>query len=414
MEGDGWIETTIGDQATLQRGIDITKAEQNPGNIPVVSSGGISSYHDSSAVNGPGVVLGRKGVVGSVYFIESDYWPHDTTLWVKDFHGNDPRYVYYFFKSITPQIAGMDVGSANPTLNRNHVHPIKILWPKIDEQKIIAHILGTLDDKIELNRRMNETLEAMARATFKSWFVDFDPVRAKMDGRKPAGMEDTTAALFPDSLEDSELGLIPKGWRTGSVLEQADLLSGGTPKTSISNYWDGEIPWASAKDVSQCGETFLIATERTISAEGLENSSTKIIDPFSTVIVARGATTGRMTMFGDQIAMNQTCYALRSKNAVHFFLYCQARHIISGLVHSAHGSVFDTITTRTFETTSFLLPDEKLTFQFHERVEPIFERVLANLYESRRLATIRDTLLPKLLSGEIRVSEAEQTVAEVA
>ena len=308
----------------------------------------------------------------------------------------------------------LNVGAIFYSLNCRDIPKFEVPLPSLSEQKSIAHILGTLDDKIELNRRMNETLEAMARATFKSWFVDFDPVRAKMDGRKPSGMDDATAALFPDSFEDSELGLIPKGWRTGSVLEQADLLSGGTPKTSISNYWDGEIPWASAKDVSQCGETFLIATERTISAEGLENSSTKIIDPFSTVIVARGATTGRMTMFGDQIAMNQTCYALRSKNAVHFFLYCQARHIISGLVHSAHGSVFDTITTRTFETTSFLLPDEKLTFQFHESVEPIFERVLANLYESRRLATIRDTLLPKLLSGEIRVSEAEQTVAEVA
>ncbi|MBI5746036.1 MAG: restriction endonuclease subunit S [Nitrospirae bacterium] len=101
MAGE-WRDTTIGEQATLQRGIDITKAEQRSGNIPVISSGGISSYHDTAQVRGPGVVLGRKGVVGSVYYIESDYWPHDTTLWVKDFHGNEPRFVYYFFKQMAP------------------------------------------------------------------------------------------------------------------------------------------------------------------------------------------------------------------------------------------------------------------------------------------------------------------------
>lgn len=212
-----WFETTIGEQATLQRGIDITKAEQRPGKVPVVSSGGISSYHDTVQINAPGVILGRKGVVGSVYYITEDYWPHDTTLWVKDFHGNYPRFVYYFFKSIASTIATMDVGSANPTLNRNHVHPIKILWPPLDEQKAIAHILGTLDDKIELNREMNQTLEAMARAIFKSWFVDFDPVRAKMEGRQPAGMDAATAELFPDEFEESALGMIPKGWRIGNL-----------------------------------------------------------------------------------------------------------------------------------------------------------------------------------------------------
>ena len=150
-----WTETTIGQQATLQRGFDITKAQQRPGAIPVISSGGISSYHDQAMVNGPGVVLGRKGVVGSVYFISEDYWPHDTTLWVKDFHGNNQRFVYYFFKWFAPRLAGMDVGSANPTLNRNHVHPIKVLWPVIDDQLRVANLLGALDDKIDLNRRIN-------------------------------------------------------------------------------------------------------------------------------------------------------------------------------------------------------------------------------------------------------------------
>ncbi len=222
MAGE-WLETTIGEQVTLQRGIDITKTEQHNGKVPVVSSGGIASYHDVAQVQGPGVVLGRKGVVGSVYYVKSDYWPHDTTLWVKDFHGNEPRFVYYFFKQMALRIAGMDVGSANPTLNRNHVHPIEISWPPLAEQRAIAHNLGTLDDKIELNRRMNETLEAMARAIFKSWFVDFDPVRAKAEGRDP-GLPKHIAGLFPNRFEDSELDEIPAGWNVGSLEKIAHFL----------------------------------------------------------------------------------------------------------------------------------------------------------------------------------------------
>src|SRR3989442_1028783 len=107
------------------------------------------------------------------YFVSSDYWSHDTTLWVKDFHGNDPRFVYFFFRWMAPHLAAMDVGSANPTLNRNHVHPIKIRWPSVSDQRVITRILGALDDQIDLNRRTNETLEAMARMMFKDWFVDF-------------------------------------------------------------------------------------------------------------------------------------------------------------------------------------------------------------------------------------------------
>jgi type I restriction enzyme S subunit len=163
-----WIETTIGEQLTLQRGFDITKAQQKSGNIPVISSGGVSSYHDVAMVEGPGVVLGRKGTVGTVFFVKDDYWPHDTTLWVKDFKNNDRRFVYYFFVSFAKQLASLDVGSANPTLNRNHVHPTSVHWPPFEEQREIAGVLATLDAKIELNRRMNATLEAMAQALFKS------------------------------------------------------------------------------------------------------------------------------------------------------------------------------------------------------------------------------------------------------
>jgi type I restriction enzyme, S subunit len=249
---DEWIKTTIGRQATLQRGIDITRAEQRSGTVPVISSGGVSSYHDTPAVSGPGVILGRKGVVGSVYFVRSDYWPHDTTLWVKDFHGNNRRFVYYFFKWMAPRIATMDVGSANPTLNRNHVHPIEIRWPSLPEQNAIAGILGALDDRIALNRQLNETLEAMARALFKSWFVDFDPVRAKVEGRDP-GLPQSITNLFSPHFADSELGEIPDGWKV-EVLESvlSELETGGRPKGGVSSYREG-VPSIGAESIVGLG-----------------------------------------------------------------------------------------------------------------------------------------------------------------
>src|SRR5258708_27580561 len=158
---------------------------------------------------------------------------------------------------------------------------------------------------------MNKTLEDIARAVFKSWFVNFESVRAKDEGRVP-GMSKRILDLFPDSFEGSELGEIPKGWVTGPLLRQAKLLSGGTPKTGDPDYWCGSIPWASAKDISQCQETFLISTERTITEKGLKESATELIPSYCTVVVARGATTGRMVLLGREMAMNQTCYALAS------------------------------------------------------------------------------------------------------
>jgi type I restriction enzyme S subunit len=177
--------------------------------------------------------------------------------------GVDPVYASYYLghPSVREWIVRHAHGATMPNLNTSILSACPFVVPTLLEQRAIAHILGTLDDKIELNRRMNETLEAMARALFKSWFVDFDPVRAKAEGRDP-GLPQPLADLFPARLVDSELGEIPEGWEVGSLLEVADLLSGGTPNTSISDYWDGDIPWVSAKDVSAAHGRFVMDTER--------------------------------------------------------------------------------------------------------------------------------------------------------
>lgn len=399
---DNWEETTLGDFVALQRGHDLTEPERRIGRVPVIGSAGQNGFHNTALAKGPGVVIGRSGAsFGEVHFSEQDFWPHNTGLYVTDFKGNDPRFAYYFLKAL--DFDRYNSGSAQPSLNRNFIYPIPIRVPEPPEQRVIAAVLGALDDKIELNRRMNATLEAIARSLFQSWFVDFDPVRAKLDGCAPAGLDKTTVALFPSSFQHSPLGHIPKGWETGSILRQADLLSGGTPKTDNPKYWNGDVRWASAKDVSQCGEAFLVSTERSITRRGVEGSSTKIIPELATVVVARGATTGRLTMFAHAMAMNQTCYGLRSKVGAPFALYCNACHFIERLVQGGHGSIFDTITTSTFEATDVLLAPREVLLAFDRQVTPLFQQLLANLHQSRTLAALRDTLLPKLLSGELRV-----------
>lgn len=359
--------------------------------------------------------VGNRSGLSYVVRDEGDFYFKDgNILWLSNFKNLDPVCLSYWLNSPYGQhaLSAVMIGSAQKALTIDAIRNLKVALPETLQQHAIGVMLGTLDDKIELNRRMNETLEAMARALFQSWFVDFDPVRAKLDGREPHGLDPATAALFPSSFQDSELGPIPEGWEVGSILNQAELIGGGTPKTGNSDYWNGDILWATAKDVSQCGEAFLIGTERCITERGLAESSTRMIPKFATVVVARGATTGRLAMFAEPIAMNQTCYALVSKLDVPFTLYCQARAFIKALVHSAHGSVFDTITTKTFTTTGVLLPPGKILLRFDHLVAPLFQQICANLYQSRTLSALRDTLLPKLLSGEIRVSEAAKAVED--
>jgi type I restriction enzyme, S subunit len=280
--------------------------------------------------------------------------------------------------------------------------------PGLQFQREVAQTLGALDDRISLLRNTNATLEAIAQALFKSWFVDFDPVRAKSEGRAPEAMDDPTAALFPDSFVQSDLGPVPKGWAVGSLLDAGALLSGGTPATKREDYWGGDILWASAKDVSQSDASVLITTERTITAAGLENSATRVIPALATVVVARGATTGRMVILGEPMAMNQTCYALVSRHDTPFALSLQVRAQIDKLLSAAHGSVFDTITTSTFAQSRCVLPPREVVAHFESVAQPLLNRLVNSVRQCHTLRSTRDTLLPRLISGRLRLAEAAE------
>lgn len=287
------------------------------------------------------------------------------------------------------------------TFNLRDVAKLPIPIPPRHTREAIAHILGTLDDKIELNRRMNATLEAMARALFQSWFVDFDPVRAKLDGRKPAGLDAATAALFPAHFKDPPLGHIPQGWEVCPLADKIELLSGGTPKTGEPDYWDGGIPWFSVKDAPTETDVWVIHTEKSVTKLGISNSAAQVLPEKTTIITARG-TVGKLALTGTPMAMNQSCYGVRGITGYgNYFTYYSLRAATAQLQQRTHGTVFDTITRQTFETLDCIFPPPKLTAAFDLAVEPLLEQIRANLHQSRTLATLRDTLLPKLLSGKL-------------
>ena len=243
-----WREARLGDVVELQRGFDLPSRERRPGRVPVVSSGGVSGTHVEARVQPPGVVTGRYGTLGEVFYLDEPFWPLNTTLFVRDFKGNDPLFVSYLLRTV--DFLAYSDKAAVPGVNRNHLHEARVSIPSLQRQRRIAGILGALDDKIELNRRMSETLESTARALFKSWFIDGEPSGSDV------------------WLDDA---------RTGTFLDVARLLSGGTPKTDRADYWDGDILWASAKDVSQCRGSFLVDTERKITPAGLAESPTQMI-----------------------------------------------------------------------------------------------------------------------------------------
>jgi len=410
MRGE-WAEVPLGDVITLQRGFDLPSQNRTPGKVPIVSSSGISDYHSEVGVKGPGVVTGRYGTIGQVFLIKEDYWPLNTTLWVKDFHGNDPRFASYLLRTVDFQSCSDK--SSVPGVNRNDLHRIPVLLPPLPTQRAIAKILGDLDDKIELNRKMNVTLEAMARALFKSWFVDFDPVRAKLDGRPPAGMDAETAELFPDSFEESELGLVPKGWEVKAVGDIVTCVGGSTPSTSVPEYWEqGTHHWTTPRDFSSLNAPILLDTERRITDAGVGKISSGLL-PEGTLLMSSRAPVGYLAICAMPVAINQGFIAMKcNERASNYFMLNWCQQNMSEIEGRATGTTFAEISKQNFRPIPLLLPSQDLVGAFTEYVAPLYSRITSNLHQSRTLATLRDTLLPKLMGGEVPLLSIHTTLVK--
>jgi type I restriction enzyme S subunit len=340
-------------------------------------------------------------------------FPDSVVGFIADESRGDVRFVEYAFRYLRERIQHEASGSVQDNINLATLDRLRFPLPPLPEQRAIAHILGTLDDKIELNRRISETLEAMARALFKSWFVDFDPVRAKAEGRDP-GLPKTLADLFPARLVDSELGEIPEGWEVRPFADTVEIIGGGTPKTELADYWDGDIPWFSVVDAPAGSDVWVVDTQKKITRAAVDDSSTRILPVGTTIISARG-TVGKIALVGVSMAMNQSCYGLRGKTGAQgLFSYFKTRELIATLQQHAHGSVFDTITRDTLEGIPVVVPPQMVVAAFETNVGSALQHIRANVLQSRTLAALRDALLPKLISGELRMEAAMRGADEVA
>lgn len=307
-----------------------------------------------------------------------------------DYHLRNPSY-NLFLNNLVSQ-------SAQPNLNLSEIRNLPITLPSLPEQKRIAHILGTLDEKIALNRRMNAALEAIAQTIYQSWFVDFDPVKRNTED----GAQRPEDSLFPDSFEDSAVGNIPLGWTVERVGDVVDCVGGGTPSTKEPKFWDdGVHHWTTPKDFSSLQSPILIDTSRKLTDAGIAKISSGLL-PAGTLLLSSRAPVGYLAISAIPVAINQGFIAMKcNERASNYFMlnWCQSN--MGEIKSRATGTTFPEISKNSFRPISVVLPPKDLMAGFTARVAPLYAQVSANLYQSRTLAALRGSLLPGLLAGKL-------------
>ncbi len=374
-----WETIRLGDFLTLKRGYDLPSSQRESGDVPVVSSSGITGYHNIAKVEGPGVVTGRYGTLGEVFFIHEDFWPLNTALYVQDFKGNNPRFSAYFLKTILTNTSSDK--AAVPGVNRNDLHARRITVTRDpNQQKAIVSILSPYDDLIENNRRRIHLLEEAARLLYREWFVHL-----RFPGHEHVAIKDG----------------VPEGWERKAAYDVMDVLSGGTPKTVVRDYWDGDIPFYTPKDAVDYA--YVGSTVKKLTEEGLRSCNSKLYPKDTVFITARG-TVGKINLAQTAMAMNQSCYALVAKPPINqYFLYFALVEGVEQFRSRAVGSVFDAIIRDTFKQIPFVVPCVNLIQSFTDHVTPILQQIDVLSTENQKLAQARDLLLPRLMNGEIAV-----------
>jgi type I restriction enzyme S subunit len=319
-----------------------------------------------------------------------------------------PEFLFYNLALRKAEIRGIAGGSAQPILNKTAFGAIQVSFPRRGEQGRVVELLRPLDDRIALLRETNITLEAIAQALFKSWFVDFDPVRAKQQGLTPAGMDEATAALFPDNFEEFVLGPVPVGWSVQPIGDAVECVGGATPDTKNPTYWSPEEhAWTTPKDLSGLPAPVLLNTERRLSTNGLAKIGSGLL-PVGTLLMSSRAPIGYLAIAQVPVAINQGYIAMPPGSLLpplYMLFWCQQN--MEGIKARANGSTFMEISKKAFRPIPVLVPPAPVTEAFLAIAKPLFGRLVSNEQQAQTLATLRDTLLPRLISGQLRLPEAE-------
>ncbi len=366
----GWTRKPLSEFIVLQRGFDLAKRKRRPGHVKVLSSGDVSGWHDEARVSGPGFVVGRATNIGRPTWSDEDYWPLNTVLYAKDFQGNEPKYAYYWF--LANDLTAYNSGSVQAMLNRNYIANVPVDVPPLAEQRAIAATLGALDDRIESCQRVASVALDLAEAIY---------LKSCMQGSLDLPLRDAGT------------------W-----------LSGGTPSTSSPDFWDGELPWISAASLK---DFFIWNSERRLSAAGVE-AATNIVPEGSLLMIVRGMSLKTEFRFGvaqRRVAFGQDCKAIIPKipSSMLALALRASRHDILKLVDEAgHGT--GRLSTDLLTEYEIEVPDDASVTR---TLDALLSRGAVAKAESHELASLRDALLPGLLSGEIRVAEASTEVRSV-
>lgn len=408
----------------LQRGFDLPANQRISGNIPVVASTGIVGFHNTPKVKAPGVVIGRSGSIGGGQYVTEDFFPLNTTLYVKDFKGHNPKYIYYLLKSI--DFKKFNVGTGVPTLNRNHLSSLLIKKLPIETENIIANILGKLDDKITLNTQTNQTLEQIAQAIFKHWFIDFAPVHAKANAlargetieqaelaamaclsgktvekitalktQDPTAYHQLqqTAAAFPSEFVETEMGQVPKGWE---VLKFKDFVKETKEKV-------GKLQ--GIEEYSVGNEGIYPRKEKYKKQLAKDPSKNKLIRE-ANIVFGMGNKEVNWGIMRDKIGSVSSAYNIFQINDInHLFLDMFINNIpyyFRDIIKptSRQGQTID---KEAFLEKAIYYPNKEIINIFLEKITQINELSICIKSQNIYLLSIRDYLLPKLLDGEIRL-----------
>lgn len=385
-----WRQTTLGEVAAIDWGnTHLTKRAYSTGGTYLgVSAAGPDGRMDHAEHKAGVTVVSAIGeYCGRVFQPREDFTAIKNTMTVTAKAGlADQSFLYYLLsRNSIPRR-----GSSQPFLSKGDTQNWSILLPTIEEQSSIAVVLSSFDNKIELLCAQNKTLEEMAQRLFKEWFVDFNFPGS--DGR--------SYSASGGKMVESEYGEIPEEWQTRSYADLVNVLSGGTPKTDVPEYWNGQIPFFTPKDAK---DTFYVdETEKYITEAGLSACNSKLYPKDTVFITARG-TVGKCALALRDMAMNQSCYALVGKDISNLFVFLLTKQLIDVIKKSASGAVFDAITVSTFHSLNVVLGDRGVTDHFETLIRPMFNKIANNTNEIQKLSELRDQLLPKLMSGEIAI-----------
>ncbi len=395
----------LGEVTLIQQGRYLAKDEMSDSfhatsRVPVHGANGIIGWTSSTMYDcGIPLVTCRGSNSGMVLWADGPLWVSNNAMAVQPRTNGDLKFLYYALLLQPPY--SVVTGSAQPQITRRDLEKHTIFWPALPKQQAITSILGALDDKIDLNRRMNETLEAMARIIFKDWFVDFGPTRAKMEGRPPYLASDLWA-LFPDRLDAEGK---PEGWEEGPLGVTAEVIMGASPDGATYNDQGNGTPLVNGP--VEYGSYFLRKVKWTTAPTRMSN-----VGDF--IICVRGSTTGRHCYADDDYCLGRGVAAVRSKEGNTEFVSETLLANMLSLLAKATGSVFPNISGEDIRELRIMLADGVTRAAFTKFTRPLKKRIWSNVLETESLAATRDLLLPKLMSGEIRMREAESLLGAVA